>query len=219
MNERQDQETISFYRGRSMEPTFRPGDILHVEKTQRAGQLRPGDIIIFRESGPDPNPKAYETVHRIIRSTLQGYLTRGDLNPRPDEKPVKEDEIVGSVTRFERGGRIRKVRGGRLGLWRARMLWARRGVWRTIAAPLRPLYRRLRKSGLVAALWKPETRKIRLCSPDGEYVKYIHRGRTVAVWWPDRNECRFRKPFDLVLWREVDRERDRAAAEARGPAS
>jgi len=37
----------------------------------------------------------------------------------------------------------------------------------------------------------------------------FHRGRTVAVWWPARNECRFRKPFDLVLWREVDRERER----------
>jgi len=192
-----------------MEPTFRPGDILHVEKTQGTGQLRPGDIIIFKASDPDSNPEVCETVHRIILLTPQGYLTRGDFNPRPDEKPVKEDKIVGRVTRFERGGRIRKVRGGRLGLLRAHMLWARRGVWRTIAAPLRPLYRRLRQSGLVAALWKPETRRIRFCSPDGEYVKYIHRGRTVAVWWPARNECRFRKPYDLVLWREIDRERER----------
>ena len=105
---------IRFYRGRSMEPTFRQGDILHIDQSANVHDLRPGDIIV---------------------------------------------------------------------------------------------------------VWKPKIRRVRFCSPEGEYVKYIHRGRTVAVWWPARNECRFRKPFDLVLWREVDRERDRAAAEARGPES
>jgi len=215
MNAGQIRETISFYRGRSMEPTFRPGDILRAEKTQGTGQLRPGDIIIFKTSGPGPSTESCETVHRIIRSTPRGYLTRGDLNPLPDERPVQPEEVIGRIVRIERGGRVRKVRGGRLGLWRARGLWARRGIWRAIAAPLRPLYGRLRRSGLVAILWKPEILRIRFCSPDGQYVKYVRRGRTVAVWRPARNECRFRKPFDLVLWREIARERNRAAAEAR----
>jgi len=208
-------EAVRFYRGRSMGSTFRPGDMLYVEKSNGTKPFRSGDIVVFRTSNRDAGQADCETVHRIVQSTPQGYLTRGDLNPRPDEKPVKEDKIIGRVAKFERGGRVRKVRGGRLGLWRARGLWARRGIWRAIAAPLRPLYGRLRRSGLVAILWKPEILRIRFCSPDGQYVKYVRRGRTVAVWRPARNECRFRKPFDLVLWREIARERNRAAAEAR----
>jgi signal peptidase I len=196
-----------------MAGTFRSGDLLFIEPGL-VSALHPGDVVVYKD--PQRPHDGVNTAHRVIGIKPQGLICRGDNNPLPDLEPLPEERLIGRVTRFERGGRVRKVRGGRLGLWQARMLWARRGVWRAIAAPLRPLYRRLRKSGLVAALWKPETRRIRFCSPDGEYVKYVRHGRTVAVWRPARNECRFRKPFDLVLWREIARERDRAAAESRG---
>jgi hypothetical protein len=197
-----------------MAGVFRDGDLLSIEPVLISA-LRLGDVVVYKN--PQRPRDGVNTVHRVIGIAARGLICRGDNNPLPDPELLTEGRLIGRVTRFERGGRIRKVQGGRLGLWRARMLWARRGIWRTIAAPLRPLYRRLRRSGIVASRWKPEIRRIRLCSPDGEYVKYVRRGRTVAVWRPARNECRFRKPFDLVLWREIarERDRDRAAAEAR----
>lgn len=200
-------DRIRFYHGPSMEPTFRPGDILHIEKITNVRDLRPGDIIVFQAGSTDP--ASSETAHRIIRSTPRGFITRGDLNPLPDERPVRPDEVIGRVARIERAGRIHKVRGGRLGLWPARARWALRAAGRLIAAPLKPLYRRLRQSGLVAALWKPDIRRVRFCSPEGDYVEYTYRGRIVGVWRPARNERRFKKPFDLVLWQEVERERKR----------
>lgn len=204
-----------FYSGSSMAGVFRDGDLLSIEPVLISA-LHPGDVVVYVVYKDPQRPHdGVNTAHRVIGIKPQGLICRGDNNPLPDPELLTEGRLIGRVTRFERGGRIRKIQVGRLGLWRARGLWARRGIWRAIAAPLRPLYGRLRRSGLVAILWKPEILQIRFCSPDGQYVKYVRRGRTVAVWRPARNECRFRKPFDLVLWREIARERDRAAAEAR----
>jgi hypothetical protein len=30
-------------------------------------------------------------------------------------------------------------------------------------------------------------------------VKYVHRSRTVAVWWPERRSFRCRRPYDLII--------------------
>lgn len=198
-----------------MEPIFRPGDILHIDLAASVDDLSPGDIIIYQTEGADP--AARETAHRIILSTPRGFITRGDFNPLPDERPVRPDEVIGRVVRIERGGRIHKIHGGRQGLRQTLRHRALRAAGRLMTAPLRPLYRGLRQGGLVAGLWKPDISRVRYGSPDGGYVEYTYRGRVVGTWWPTRNEYRIRKPFDLVLWREINRKREAAAGWIGGP--
>ena len=203
-----------FYRGLSMAGIFRPGDLLFFEPVPIA-RLRRGDIVAYSDS--QPPPEGVDTVHRVVAITSLGLICRGDNNRSPDRKPVTEERLIGRVSRFERGGRVHEVRGGRAGMRQACLTWARRAVLRMMSAPLRPLYRRLRRSGLVPLLWKPDIRRVRFCSPDGDYIKYIRRGRTVAVCRLAGNEIRFRRPYDLVLWKKFAREWDQAVAKAHGP--
>jgi hypothetical protein len=211
---------VRFYRGRSMEPTLRPGDILCLERRAGVGDLEPGDVIVFAARTGGRDPAHNETVHRIVRRTAAGFVTRGDRNPLEDEKPVRPGQIAGRVVRVERAGRIKPVRGGQTGLSRANRIRARRAFWRALASPLRPLYAGLRRSGIATWVWRPRIERTHFCAAEGDYVEYSRRGRVVGTWWPARNEFYVRKPFDLVLWREIDRgreaDRGRAGDEAGG---
>lgn len=203
-----------YYRGPSMTGTFRPGDLLFIEPVQLA-DVRLGDIVAFNP--PEPGPEGVDTVHRVVAVGRQGLICRGDNNRFPDGTPVTEERLVGRVVRFAREGRTRAVRGGRPGLRRAHRRWTRNAALRALAAPARPLYRRLRTSGLIGLLWKPDIREIRFCSTGGDYIKYIHRGRTVASWRPDEKAPSIRKPYDLILWKRLAREGAEGERGGRGP--
>ena len=206
-------ETIKrFYRGLSMTRVFVPGDLLYIEIVPVV-ELKLGDIVAYCDAKSDPD--AVDTVHRIIAITPQGLICRGDNNQYPDRNPVTQQQLIGRVIGFERGGRRREVRGGPAGMRRARLNWARSSLARILASPVRPLYLWVRESGLAGLVWKPRIRRVRFCSPDGEYVKYVRHGRTVAVRHPgSRSKANFiRKPYDLILWREVGGDAGRADVE------
>jgi hypothetical protein len=161
------------------------------------GEVRPGDIVVFR--GPDHRAGQEELVHRIVASTPEGWVARGDCNPCSDATPVTADNLLGRVTHVERDGWTRPVRGGWVGLGRARLLHARLAVWRLVKRLGGPAYRRLRSSGLVGRWWRPAVTRLRLDTEEGPLVKYVHAGRTVARWWPERHRFECRKPYDLVI--------------------
>jgi hypothetical protein len=198
-----DKDGTRLYRGRSMGGTFRPGDCLTVVTVPLA-DVRPGDVVVYR--GPNHRGEAEELVHRVVAASPGGLVARGDSNLRADATLVTADTLLGRVTHVERDGRTRPVRGGRLGLLRARVLHARRRVWRHVWRLLvlvgRRPYRRLRESGLIARLWRPAVIKIRLATENGPLVKYVCGGRTVARCWPAEGRFECRKPYDLVLRRE-----------------
>ena len=66
------------YRGPSMRPTFRPGQVLYVRP--QALDIAPGDVIVF----PDQKSGDFQVVHRVISTTADGLVTRGDNNLRSD---------------------------------------------------------------------------------------------------------------------------------------
>jgi hypothetical protein len=115
---------------------------------------------------------------------------------------------VGRVTHVERGGRMKPVRGGRRGLLQVRLSHLRRRLrWRgrQVAAHLgRRFYRWLRNSGLVPRLWQPTITRVHVETEAGLVVKYIHRQRTVARWWPETAKFQCRKPYDLVISRPAN---------------
>jgi signal peptidase I len=184
-----------FYQGQSMAGTFKTADCLKIEKTSIAA-LNPGDTIVFRLK---KETEGKDLVHRIVLKTNERIITRGDNNPRNDEEPVTEENLIGKVTHYERNGKIRKVWNGRLGMMRARVLHGRLYIIRTAKFFLRKPYRMIKRSGIVAKLWRPEIETIHFETQDGPLVKYVHVGRTVASCWLDSNRWWFRRPYDFVI--------------------
>jgi hypothetical protein len=82
-------------------------------------------------------------------------------------------------------------------------------VWRQASLFIRrllgPAYRVLRGSPgvrrLFGKLFSPQLKTVRLETVEGPVVKFIHHGRTVARWWPERDHLECQKPYDLVISR------------------
>lgn len=195
-----ERESLYAYHGNSMAGTFRPGDYLIIESV-RLADVRPGDVVIYR--GQENARESEEVVHRVVAIAPDGLVTRGDNNPRVDDMPVSQEALLGRVTRVERAGRVRPVRGGRWGLLQSRALraWrrARQCSWQVLRLAGRWLYRWLRTSGLVRWCWRPTLIRLLVTNGDGLVVKYIHRGRTVALWRPATRRFRCSRPYDLII--------------------
>jgi len=200
VSEAADEDRLRFYRGNSMLGTFRPGDYLTLESVP-IGDIHPGDVLIYR--GLDHEGAPDKVVHRVMAAVPGGLVTRGDNNPHADTTLVTADNLLGRVTHVERDSKVRRVRGGRWGLLRVRVLHAWRGVrWRgrrLVAFVGRWPYGWLRNSRLVSQLWRPVITRIYITTEDGPLVKYISGRRTVARWWPATGRFHCCKPYDLVI--------------------
>ncbi len=112
--------------GFSMSPFIHNGDIITIEPA--LPRLHFGEVGAFVH--PDNNRL---TVHRIIHVGQDGYLTKGDNSPEIDGL-VSQSDIIGRVTRLERGGKP-----SRLGLGLERVIIAflsRRGWLIPLIGPL-----------------------------------------------------------------------------------
>jgi signal peptidase len=85
--------------GTSMAPAMRPGDLLSVEAAGM-GEVSPGDIVVFAQ---DCRLIAHRLVAKSERAGKSYLVTRGDRTRRNDGL-VSGRELVGRVTRIERGG-------------------------------------------------------------------------------------------------------------------
>jgi signal peptidase I len=183
------------YRGNSMTPTFHPGHLLYVRPT--ACDITVGDVIVFANLSRD----GY-VVHRIVSATDAGLVTRGDNNLCND-LPVAPGQVVGRVEMVECQGSVRPVRGGRRGLWSARLRWGTRRVGSWLRCAFRTPYCALRNSPtlrqVLNRLLSRHLRVLHLETPDGPLVKTTYRGHTIARWWPQANCLECRKPYDLVV--------------------
>lgn len=170
--------------------------------------LAPADCL--KNAPPDASEaESRFLVHRVIAIRPGGLRTRGDNNPAPDSDLVSPDRLIIKIVSLERRGRRVRVRGGTGGFILAsiRRFIRRtcRFLFRVIRFPLRPAYRLLRWSGIISAIWKPRLTAVRFRSPSGPFVKYVHGGRTVAMWWPERRSFRCRRPYDLIIRPPVSR--------------
>ncbi|MGD1994274.1 MAG: hypothetical protein PVI59_13865 [Anaerolineae bacterium] len=183
------------YRGTSMRGTFLPGDLLIVTPVALE-DLQCGDVVAFQQpSARDDHP--HQIVHRVRACTSAGLVTRGDQCLKVDQTAVTASDLIGRVLAVERDGQTRPVLGG----WRGHARAAALRLWRRIAPAAGWPYRRVRASGLARALWRPSLAQIHLETETGPMIKYVHRQRTVARWWPAEGRFWCRKPYDLVLVR------------------
>lgn len=185
------------YHGNSMRGTFREGDVLWIAP-DRLEMVEAGDIIAFYDNGSrDTSPLV---VHRIKACTPAGLVTQGDFNATPDSELIQAEGFVGRARFVQRGDKIHRVWGGRLGqLWAGYMRLRKYLAAGRIASLYQSLYRLVKSSGLVRRLWRPTIVKIQLATNNGPLVKYIHNQRTIASWQSEQKRFRYRRPYDLVI--------------------
>jgi len=91
-----DHRLILRMKGFSMYPCLKPGDKGVVEKCI-LHDLRPGDIIVFKQNGS-------LVAHRLMHRNHDVLMAKGDHNKHYDPV-VKEDALIGRVIRVERKGK------------------------------------------------------------------------------------------------------------------
>ena len=185
-----------YYKGKSMIGTFRTGDRLVLE-TITIDKLNEGDVIVFK--GLDPNESDKDLVHRVISISKKRLITRGDNNFYVDTVNVSRENLIGRVTHLERKGKQIRVQNGKSGIRRANMLNLKLHIKKTIWGFVKFTYTSLKKKDIVSLIWKPHIKKIRIDTPDGELIKYIHRNRTVGQVWTRQKRSKIKKPYDLVI--------------------
>jgi signal peptidase I len=77
--------------GESMEPTLSSGDVV---LTLRGPTYGPGDVVAYQVPAGDPGGGTV-VIHRIVRSTPDGFLLQGDNNDGLDPWSPTAREIVG----------------------------------------------------------------------------------------------------------------------------
>jgi hypothetical protein len=189
-----------------MRGTFRHGERLAITPAPLR-DVQPGDVIVYRKPAPH-NKVGTGVVHRVIAITPGGLILRGDDNAPDDVKLVLDQYIVGRVTHAIRDARERRVRGGLSSLLAVRFgYWLRRAPdrfrWRTrtmLHLVSQSLYGLLRRSRMVAIVWKPAITQVKVQTTAGPLVEFSHRGRTVVEWWPERGRYYAECPYDLIIF-------------------
>jgi len=86
---------LSYVETGSMSPTMEPGDGFIAVPIAVDGDIEEGDVIVFEA---EELHGGRLTTHRVVDTTDEGYVTRGDANPFTDqdgdEPPVKRPQVV-----------------------------------------------------------------------------------------------------------------------------
>jgi signal peptidase I len=184
------------YRGSSMMPTFREGQLLYVRPVRH---WNVGDVVVFKMSDD-----IEAIVHRVVAITPDGLVTRGDHNKAFDPFFVLDVHVVGKVEMVEDGSALHTVAGGWRGLWEARIRqYIGQGEYAFKRLLWRP-YAWLRSSHWVGRVWQPVVNQVKIQSAGKSLIKYVVGRRTVAVWDPSLCHFECKKPYDLVLFPPED---------------
>ncbi len=178
-----------------MKGTFKPGDKLIIEIVPFK-QIKKGDVIIFRRMREEQSDFI---VHRVSRITANGLTTRGDNCFDQDKEPVNEENLIGRVIQYDRIGKARRACNGGAGQIRASWShgWLHAEKW--LKFVLRKPYVKLRGTGLIAKLWNPDIEGVHFDAPDGPFSKYLHKGKTVAIFRENKKCCMVKRPYDFIF--------------------
>jgi len=183
------------HKGGSMNPTLDDSDILEILPC-RTASLRPGDVILFLPTG-------YETavVHRVVKLTPTGIISRGDNNDRDDPWLLQSEQILGRVIAARRGAALRRMRGGTAGLFFARLVRWRRSLRAKLSRLLHPLYVSLATSGLIRRMVPAWARPQLVRFMVGEEVRarFLWGRRIIGQYDTARRTWQIQPPFRLLI--------------------
>lgn len=186
---------IFFYRGPSMNPTLKSGDVLHVQ-SYRDASIRCGDVIVFKVEA-----KSTVVAHRVISIGADRLRTRGDNTDNADPWTVSRSEVMGRVVSASRGGRSRVVHGGTLGQIRGRIVRLERVLRKRLVRLLQPSYRRVAAWGLFRWIARCTTTRVVSFSRPGMPPE-LHLemgGRIIGLLLPGQERWRITPPFRLFI--------------------
>jgi signal peptidase I len=183
------------YTGPSMNPLLKSGDLLEVVPVNGRG-LRIGDVILF--SCPEEGRKV---VHRVKAITAQGIRTKGDNNSRIDAWIVLHENVIGCVTRAQRGKRWRRIQGGWPGHCVGTLLGILRQVNLKLSFVLHPVYHWGSSTDWLkkAAGRFFQTRVIALRRPGGAELHLLMGRRLIGTLSPGESRWFIRRPYRLVV--------------------
>jgi signal peptidase I len=183
-----------YYYGNSMAGTFKPGDCLTVESAFWEN-IKPGDIVIFSTMNNE------KVVHRVLAIKDEGLITCGDNNFDCDLEPVSPDHLLGIIKQVERGNKIYYVAGGEIGLLKFILLQCLNRTLKLTKIVCRYPYQLAKQQIklLLKRVWHPEIIRVTLTVDQGRVIKYLYKGRTIAIWWTEKHIFECQKPFDLVV--------------------
>ena len=78
-------------------------------------------------------------VHRTVSFSKKRIITKGDANESPDPWVTDPDAVMGKVCYACSGKGLRRIYGGRLGVWAAAGVSLRRSLARLLVPMVRPL--------------------------------------------------------------------------------
>jgi signal peptidase I len=183
------------YTGSSMQPTFKPGQLLYVRPDVE--DIKPGDVLVYKQ-------KERYIVHRVLDLDNDTFITRGDNNARADRNPVQRQQVVGRVEINEDKSRASTVKRGSLGLWQALFISLSKIAIPSLRLVIGWPYRVVKRTNILPRLWRPKIMRLRLQSGGGVIVKYIHNQKTVATWDMSKGTFGCKRPFDLVICDPLD---------------
>jgi hypothetical protein len=179
------------FRGRSMRGAFKNGDFLCVSPAS-FDELQKGDVVAFDSGGK-------VIAHRIVGREAGGFVTQADASLRRDRHCLTPERLIGRVIERERAGRRSPVMAGTRGCLQGATLRAANQVFRLIFRAQAFPYRLISTSRLATLFWRPRIMQVHFSEGRGEFTKFIHRGKTVACWFPQEGRWKCRKPYDLIL--------------------
>src|SRR3990167_11396505 len=82
----------------SMEPSIKVGSVVVVKPSE---SYEAGDVITYEGGFRDERGGGIPVTHRIVEKKTEGgslaYVTKGDANDDPDNRVVRERQIIGRV--------------------------------------------------------------------------------------------------------------------------
>lgn len=187
--------TKLIYRGDSMHPTLKNGDMVLLSPDHRRS-IRRGDIIVF--TAPR---EARKVIHRVAAITMEGYVTKGDHARFMDPWTVKEADICGQVHHIYRGDNIKRLASGLGGHYYARILPTLRLFAVYAASYVRPLYHRLSRTRVFRRVLAQNhaMRIVSLARPAGIEWKLFRGKREIGYLSAGHELWHIKKPYLLFV--------------------
>lgn len=183
------------YKGPSMNPTLKAGDILLVI-LYKDKKIKYGDVILFIPPGDDQ-----KITHRVISIDSQGIRTKGDNNNHIDPWVLSTDEIIGRVVYAKLGNRRRRIYGGVLGRIYAKGIRTIPVIDTWLSFLLSPAYHWLAQLGIFRQ-WIPSRIRPRVLSFNGSAgteLQLVMGQRVVGRRLAGEKQWWIKRPFRLFI--------------------